>query len=287
MALKDIYPVNNVEKGFKYYKRMLTEKCFGMFEYENLPDSLPEEQIEKNLIKNGFAAIFNHPIYGIVTAPASLFGEDLYYLPTKCTYNQVKLGSKTLTIGVNCAIIYNSQIDLYEPRRGLSELIDRYARMLADVDSSIVNCIVNTRSQKWGYAKSPNAAEALKKAINALYAGDPAIINHNSILEMVKTLDWNDNTNGAMMLDKLFTSKTKALADFLQEIGVKTAFEKNERLITSEVSANDQLLTINVDDMFKCRKKGLKVVNAIFGTDIKVKHNSAYYVKTGGGNNDS
>ena len=69
------------------------------------------------------------------------------------------------------------------------------------------------------------------------------------------------------------------MSDFLQEIGVKSAFEKNERLITDEVAANDQLLTINTDDMLYYRQEGVKMVNELFGTNIKVRHNSAYFIK--------
>ena len=96
---------------------------------------------------------------------------------------------------------------------------------------------------------------------------------------MVKTLDWFDNTNIGMNVDKMLTARTKTMSDFLQEIGVKSAFEKSERLITDEVSANDQLLTINTDDMLTFRKQGVEMVNSLFGTNITVRHNSAYFIK--------
>lgn len=280
-----IYDVCSVVHGYNYYVHMLTEKCLGMFDYENMPDSLPGEEIERRLILDGYAIIFNHRKYGLVTAPGSLYGIDKYYLPTNATYTQPELGSGDLKIGVNCAIIYNSQIDMYEPR-GLSDLIARYARMLADCDSSIENMLINSRQQKMGSAATPEAAKALDAALTKIYAGSPATINVNTLLDLVKTIDWADTTRSGDNVDKLLTSKQKIFSDFLQEISVKSAFEKRERLLTDEVRANDQLLIINKVDMFKYRRIGLEWANNIFYEDMRVKNNAAYYYK-GGANNDT
>ena len=283
--VKDIYNVCSVMRGYDYYVHMLAEKCYGMFDFEGTPDSLPGEEIERRLILHGYAIIFNHPKFGLVTSPGSLYGEDKYYLPTGATYSQVALGSGDLKIGVNCVVIYNSQIDLHEPR-GLSDLIARYARMLADCDSSIANMMINSRQQKMGSAATPAAAKALDEALTKIYAGAPATINVNTLLDLVKTIDWADTTRSGDNVVKLLTSKQTIFSDFLQEIGVKSAFEKRERLITDEVRADDQLLTINTADMFKSRKIGLELSNNIFYEDMRVKHNSAYYYK-GGANNDT
>ena len=275
--LKGCYNVCSVVNGFNYYVHMLTEKCLGMYKYDNCPRSLPQEQIERQLITKGFALIFKDKRFGLVTAPASLSGIDKYYMPTTAQYTQTVLGSGTLYIGKNCVVVYNSDIDQYEPM-GLMPLIERYARILADIDSTIANLVINSRSQKMGLAKSSNSATALKNAIQSIYNGEPATINTQTFIEMVKTLDWNDNTNLGMNLDKLFANKARALGDFLQEVGVKTAFEKQERLITSEVSAGDQLLTVNTDDLTYFRKKGFADVNRMFNTNIIPRHNSAYFV---------
>ena len=137
-----------------------------------------------------------------------------------------------------------------------------------------------------GSAATPAAAKALDEALTKIYAGAPATINVNTLLDLVKTIDWADTTRSGDNVVKLLTSKQTIFSDFLQEIGVKSAFEKRERLITDEVRADDQLLTINTADMFKSRKIGLELSNNIFYEDMRVKHNSAYYYK-GGANNDT
>lgn len=277
--LKDCYNNCSVPVGYEYYEHMLTEKALGMHKFPGCPASLPQEQIERRLILDGFAVIFNKNPWGLVTAPASIYGMDIYDLPTNVTYTQVVLGSGELAVGKNCVIIYNSQADMYNPQ-GLRALIGRYARLLADIDSSISNIIVNSRRQKMGLAKSANAATALREFIESMYAGEPAEIKTQTFIEMIKTVDWNDSTQSGRNIADLLASKQKILADFLQEIGVKTAFEKAERLITSEVSANNQLLTINKEDMLYCRQIGIEKVNDMFGTDISVIENPAYKIQS-------
>ena len=59
---------------------------------------------------------------------------------------------------------------------------------------------------------------------------------------------------------------------------VKNTYEKKERLISDELSTNEQLLTVNTDDLLTWRKKGIELVNKMFGTSITVKRNPVYSV---------
>jgi hypothetical protein len=271
---KNMYQVNKVITGYQYYCHLLEEKCLGMYEYEGLPDSLPEEQIESRLIWVGRNIVFEHKKEGLVVVSGGLSGVDKYYLPVYAVYAQPALGSGNFRIGKDCVVMYNSQIDQYEPV-GLRDIIRRYARMLADIDSSINIATVNSRAQKMNVVNTQQTAKTVNEAMDSLYRGEPYTINQNSILDMYKTLDWFD-TNKSTIISDLLVTRERLIGDFLTEIGVKSDFEKKERLITSEVSANDQLLTINVADMLKWRQKGVDQINKMFGTNIKVKRASAY-----------
>ena len=144
---KRMYPVNAVNRGFAYWRRHLLERCFGTFVYDGLPESLPEIEVEKRVLF-GFAPIFEHKKFGLITAWATVTGVNHFNRPVTCTWSQANCGSGTLTIGKDCAIIYNDTADEtseYQNPRGLTELIDRFARQLADVDSSIHLMTVSDR----------------------------------------------------------------------------------------------------------------------------------------------
>jgi hypothetical protein len=264
---KKLYPVNEVKTGYQYYMHLLTEKALSLYKYTDLPESLPAEQIEMRLILQGYAVIFKHKKYGIVTCSGGVSGVDQYYLPTDFVYAQPALGSGNLKINKDCIIIWNTTADKYN-RIGLLTLIQRYARMLADLDSSINIYTVNTRATKLNTAATQQTAKAVDNAMVKLQEGYVYTINTGSILDLYKTQDWNNSRSDT--LQQLMDAKQQTMAAFLNEIGVKSITEKRERMVSEEVSADNQLLTINVIDMLNQRKEGIKLVNEMFGTAIKV-----------------
>lgn len=276
-----LYPVNRVARGFRYYRRLLLEKCFDMYTYTGLPESLPAAQIETRLIMQGYCVVFNHPTAGLVCSYGGMSGVDKYFLPTDFVYAQPALGSKNLKIHKDCVVIWNSQVDQYE-RGGLYELINRYARMLADLDSSISIMTVNYRSTFNHVVASDQVAKTVDEAMRKIEAGERYTINQKSIIDMYKTVPWSDEKSGK--IQELIDAKEQILGAFLSEIGVKTSKNKREREITDEVAADNQLLTINVEDLEKWRIIGVEEINKMFGTKILVSRNPDYEPEKGAEN---
>lgn len=92
--INSIYDVADVAEGFTYWSWKLLNICLDIFEYENLPESLPNREIESNLMLTGHCFVF--PYKGeLVTTVTSIYGFDKYYNPTKATYAQAVLGSRS------------------------------------------------------------------------------------------------------------------------------------------------------------------------------------------------
>lgn len=271
------YSVNSVSIGYRYYLWTLLEKCFGMYDYTGLPDSLPANQIEQRLIMTGVCTIFEVKDKGLVTSYGGLSGVDDYFLPTDFVYAQPSLGSGNRKLHKDCVTIYNSQIDQYQ-RRGLWYMICRYARKLADFDSSINILTVNTRAIKNNVVANKQVQKSVENAMKKMADGEYFTINQDSILDLYKTVDWNTDKSG--QLKELIDARKDCINEFMTEIGVKTTTNKRERMISDEVAADDQLLTINVEDMMTWRKKGMDEVNKIFGTNISVERNKSYEVES-------
>lgn len=291
--LKKMYPVKSVSTGYWFYTKLLTEKCMGMFKYTGLPESLPAEELEFLLIRYGSAPIFQATgSTELVTSKAALSGVDKYYKPTQMTYAQPVLGSGRRIIGQDCAVLYNSFMDNVTAdwgAGGLSELIARYARMLADIDASLNIATINRRATALNVAKTQQVAKSVDKVMDELEAGNTKTISEDSILDCFHTFPFDDVTGER--LNELVTVKRALMREFFAEIGVKSATDKKERLITDEVSTQNQLLTINLDDMLKSRQKGIEMANNIFGTSITVSIDTDYdpnnyFVDTTGGVTD-
>lgn len=284
-----IYPVKNVKKGYYFYLRILYEKCLGMFKYYNLPASLPAEEIEKRLIWSGFCGVFHKDKLGLITLDGGLSGVDQYYRPTTFVYAQPVVGSGELKINDKCVIIYNTQSDVISPY-GFRELIMRYARLLSDVDASIDINLINSRATKLNSVADDNTAKVVNNAMQAIEAGENYTINQQSLIDRWTPKEWN--TAHPETIEKLISAKQSILNAFLEEIGVKSINEKRERMITDEITADNQLLMVNTDDLLYKRKQGIKAVNEMFGTNIEVELNDLYNVSKniatlGGANNDT
>lgn len=264
---KSLYPVNSVKKGCEYWTRMLTEKCLGMFTYTGLPDSLPADELEVRLIQCGYSAVFKSKKNGIATAFGGLSGYDMYYHPTKFVYAQPVLGSDNLEIDKDCVIMYNSQVDLIAPM-GFYEMIRRYARMLADIESSINIVTVNTRVTSLNVAKSEVVAKSIDNVMNKIQLGDYATISDIGILESFKNFPYAQNKNDD--LGQLLLAKENVLNSFFNEIGIKAISNKKERLITDEVNSDTQMLIVNQSDMLEHRQMGVDKINTMFNLEITV-----------------
>lgn len=271
-----LYPVNSVKKGFSYWYNLLTEKCMDMYIYDNLPESLPAQFIERLLIMWGYATIFKEN-GEIQTAEGALSGVGRYYLPTTFTFAVPWMRGGYRTIGKDCIVIYNSKQDMYF-YHGLKELIARYSRMLADIESSINIVIVNQRAAKMDIVADSQTAAEVDRAREAIEQGARRTINQKSIIDRYFPKEWGQ-VPASNQIIQLIDARDRILSNFLEEIGVKSInMNKRERMIQSEVTADTQLLLTNVEDMLAERQAGVDRVNQMFGTNITVVRNPVYDV---------
>lgn len=277
--LDTMYEVANVKLGFKYWFSKLLEICLTIFNYENLPKSLPYREIEAQLLLSGHCVIFVKNSE-LVTTYTSLFGIDKYYQPNKLTYAQPSLGSGTLKIDSfdnviiwNCSLKDNVQGVYFE--NSLRTFIARYARQLADIESTINIKAVNDRITSFPIAKNDKVATSVKKFFNSFKLGRHEIISDDKIIEAFTDIPITRNTGNDTILSYLET-RDKILEQFYRDIGVKFRNEKKAQLNVDETKADEQLLLISLDDMLECRKKGIEELNNKFNLNVVVKLNPKF-----------
>lgn len=275
-----LYDTASVPLGFDYWFYKLLNYVLGIFKYDGLPDSLPGREILMNLIITGHAVIFENK-GELVTTRTTLYDFDEYYRPTKATFGNVKLLSRTLRLGKDSEVIYLTRIEgnvLTDQcvDSGLLTFIKRYARMLADIESTIDVTMVNTRLVSFPVASNDSVKENLSAFFNKLEMGERAIITDDLIIEAFRNVDIIGQRNGERLND-LLIARDKILSMFLRDIGVKFEQEqKRAQLTEDEVTADEQLLLLNVSDMLEVQKEGVERVNKMYNTDITVSINPLF-----------
>lgn len=281
--LKNMYDVANVWSGYKYWYDKLLAYCLNIFQYKGLPTSLPAKEIESNLLITGHCVTFvPKKRSDIYTCFTDLSGFDEYYNPTKATYAQPKLGAGTLTLGENAVIIYNSDLQfsvLGQPiDGGLSTYLSRYARQLSDLESTINIKTVNERAPFMATADKDNVKDSVVDFFRKIILGERAVVTDSSIVPNLNAIDLGGKNSNEKIIDVIL-ARDKILEQFYREIGVRFYQSKRAQVNTEEVSANNDMLLISLDDMLLARQEGIDKVNNMYGTSISVSINPTFIPK--------
>lgn len=267
--LQLMYSVNDVENGYNYWFNKLLQRCMSIFNWNGLPDTIPEREIELNLLLTGHCVIFENN-GELITQVTTLYGNEdsIYYYPTKAIYASPKAGYGTLEINKNCSIIYNSPLQnniFYLPTDGgLLSFIQRYARMLADIESTINIYTVNTRATSFPTAANDTVKNSLEKFFDKIAIGKRAVVSDNAIIEQFRNVEIT-RSNYKDGINDLLIARDKTLEMFYRDIGIKFYNPKKAQVTEDELETNDQLLLISITDMLKEQQQGAARLNNMYG----------------------
>lgn len=249
--------------AYDYWVETLFERCMRLFVWKNTGD-VPPHEIESALLLGGDAGITDK-YKGKLAAFYGQYGggPTVYYdiYEDYCVHSP--LYSSILKDGEEVAVIWNNSC-----RNSVYPLIHRYAVMLAHLEVSLLNTLINGRdSGGIPIASTGSAKKSIEAYRNSLCNGkvmsilDPAFSG-------VQFVGVDKNTT--LNVGELMEARQNMLNSFYNDIGVKTSREKKGNMITEEVNANDTMLLLNLDDMLTSRKKGAEKVNELYGTNWEV-----------------
>ena len=266
----DMYNFNDKEICLRNYMTYMFNRTQKIFEYENLPDTIPKRMLEMLLQINGFACVtkVNGELYALW---GGLGGEpDPYYRPTLCVVaNPALKYDKTLKIDKDCVIVRNDSF-LY----GLVPLFRRYASAMVENDISFRMAAINTRIEALLSAPDDNTKEAAEKYLRDVENGKLGVIAANEFLDGIKA---QPMTSSLRTFTDLIEYQQYIKASWFNELGLNANYNmKREKLSTTESQMNNDALLPLVDDMLEQRRVCLEKVNEMFGTNIKVSFASSW-----------
>ena len=251
----------------------LFNRTVTMFEYHNLPETIPPKELELLVQSNGFGVFIEvEGEYYIVNA--GLGGEgDVYNRPTKAVVSIPYLKyNETLNIGEDC-IILKSDSTL----TGLKPMFDKYIYLLNENNISMLLTVVNTRIQSIISANDDRTVESAKEFLKDIQDGKLGVIAESQLFNSLKVSNSNTRNNN---ISDLIELEQYMKASLFNEIGLSANYNmKKERLINAEVELNNDVLYPLIDDMIQCREEGLKQINELFDLDIQVKFSSSWAYK--------
>ena len=242
-----------------------------MFKYHNLPETIPETELEKLLQINGFAIVgkINGDLYAI---NGGLGGEtDVYNRPTIATVSVPYFNfNDTWDIDKDCVVIKNDSNAI-----GLIPMFVKYCTLINENEITMMLATVNKRIQNLLSANDDNTVESARQFLKDVFEGKQGVIAENKLFDSLKVN--NSSTNAQVNLKDLFEFEQYLKASMFNEIGLSANFNmKRERLTSAEIETNSDNLYPLVDDMLNNRRIALEKINKMFDTDIEVEFNSSW-----------
>ena len=155
-------------------------------------------------------------------------------------------------------------------------LFSRYATELSENDISIRSAQINSRQQSIIAASTDREIASARAYIKALEDGKlEAVMDQAMATKGIRAT--NVSVQSANVIIQLIELQQYLKASWYNEIGLNANFNmKREYLSEEELTSQTDTLIPLIDDMLRCRKEAIEVVNSTFGTSISVEKNSAW-----------
>ena len=243
-----------------------------MFEYKNLPETLPQVEIEKRLQTKGHATIYQYKNNLYVTT-GNLNGQELspYNKPTHVNINVPAFNlSQRLEIGTQCAVIYNDDM-----KTGLLDTISKHGTLMIENEITMLLSTYNARIQTLISAGTDQTISDAQKYLSQIIDGNLGIIGENAFFNDLKT--HNAQSAAKQDISQLIQLQQFYKSDLYNEIGLSSLNNmKKERMNIDEVNANNDNIYPYVDGMLRNRMEGLDMVNKLFNGNIEVDFSSTW-----------
>lgn len=267
------------------YIRYMLCRTQRIFEYKNLPDTIPQRDLEMLIQCNRFVLFtkdekteqyyvffgglggqpnpYYQPTIGIIANP---------YLRLNKIIELEDYVSKKTPSGV---VIWNDSAHI-----GLLPMFERNASMLAETDISIRIALINSRIPAFFKASDDNTKESIEFMLSKIEDGELAVIGTEESLlgGSDKSLTEVFNSQHSVgTLKELIELKQYLLGSWYNELGLNANFNmKREAINESEADLNEDALLPLIDDMLESRKRAISQINKLYDLNIEVDLTSSW-----------
>lgn len=262
------------------YRRLLLRRILSIYSLEGAPEEWDTNYFFRNLFLNGYVTITDTPV-GIIPIWGTLNGYNVFGNPT-----DVEISSAVFTetlqkkIGKDCVVIW---LDNTAPVGNFAYgnvvyLVNVFAEKLASCDAGIDVNVMNSKVAVVFKCTSEAQANTAKAMYDSITSGEPAVFMEEDKVSNLVTKDgfqpFYNNVKNSYVADMLQDTKRAIMGEFLTIIGLNNnPVEKKERLVTGEVSSNNEEIYNSIWDWTHNIELGLQKANKMFGLSLSLKLN--------------
>lgn len=254
--------IRNTLMFHDYYSR-LKGIALSIYKWEGLPATCNARFLEDCLFHYGSAIFVKDSemsflnLRAVPSASLNVYNEPVAYTAFSTGYTKEYAAD-------NCVFIRNNYLE-----KSTDSTIILYAEKLAELDVAIM---VNTKAQKTPVVI--RCDEKTRLSLEAVYnqfdGNKPVIWGSKSLQD--KPLDVL-RTEAPFVADRLREEKRALWNEVLEFLGINTnpSDKKKERLIVTEVAANNEQIDIQSAYMLLTRQEACEKINELYGLNVSVR----------------
>ena len=265
------YDFKDKKRNQTSYIVYMINRVMQMFDYTNLPDTIPKKMFELYIMVNGHSVVVEHND-NLYVCFGGFSGEpNEYYVPQQyIVANPYLKLFKTFNIDDDCVLVQNDTM-MY----GLMPMFRRYASALVENDLTMNIVDINSRIASLIDARDDSTLASAEKYLEDIRNGEFGVIASSAFFDGIRAQPYGDGSASA--LTDLIEYQQYIKAGWFNELGLNANYNmKREAINSNESQLNDDMLLPLIDDMFSCREKACEDINSMFGTDISVDWASSW-----------
>ena len=243
---------------FDHYKTI----ALNAFKWSGLPDTITERHLERGLFEKGKMLFFRDPGLGLMCLPAfngsqlDVYSEPLRWRATGLGYNREFPREK-------CVLIENNKL-----RVPTEQTVSYFVRKIHEADRT-ADTNLTTCKVPWIIVTDERNVLTYKEIIRKVDENEVAVLGNKGLsLDAIQLFPTKPTFIGNDLIDYQNSLESKLLT-FL---GIDNCpIDKKERLISDEAQSNDELISINADNMLEARKRACEQINEMFGLNVTVE----------------
>ena len=277
------------EDKIHYFREQLYSELSHMFTWEGLPENIPLDYLERNLVRNGFVMFYEDEKIGHDILRCTATGYNRHQFPTIAQavtssddlqdYSQRRT-IKRLSDGKAAVSTFNKKTDCVliqnmDYGQNLDEIVNHFATRLALAQQSFDTNLMWTNLPYIFMSDSEDMRLSIEKMFASIFNGEPFIISDKMLFASNKDragLPTDIKFIGKELMDIL----NEIMMKFRERVGFDTAgVDKAERLVTAEVKSNNQHTRTCLEIMLRQREIAAAAINAFYGLQVTVKATGA------------
>lgn len=266
-----MYDFKNKQENIAQNNNYILAKTSSMFEYGGLPGTIPYRELERALQTKGYCFITE--VEGdLYVFTGGLGGvPDVYGQPTEIIIANPALKlNKTFNLETDGVFIRSDDAQM-----GLIPLLNKYNYMLVENDISMILHGYNSRVQSMISASDDKTKASAELYLENLINGELGVVGESALFDGVKS--HNSGGSNSASVTQLIEFHQYTKASLFNELGLGANFNmKRERLTSGEVDQGDDILYPFIDNMMKCRIKGIEALNAKYSLDVVLDYGSVW-----------